>query len=122
MDEPSVTAEDQAQLNTFSRLSETLSIYEPRLAEAQREATADALSEAEVFAELEEPSHIRIKIGDGFAYLPPGEALAMLSERLNDHSSKCDELRRYHSALASEASALKTLLYAKFRGAINLER
>lgn len=35
MDEPSVTAEDQAQLNTFSRLSETLSIYEPRLAEAQ---------------------------------------------------------------------------------------
>ena len=72
--------------------------------------------------ELDEPAHIRIKIGDSFVHLPSDKALAILTSRLNGHRAACEELQRRYSEISTEAELLKATLYTKFRGAINLER
>ena len=114
-----VTWEDQKRINLFGRLNGRK--YEVAgeikgLTELQ-ENLADASDEA-MIADDDEMCYV---MGEGFAVIGSEEVGQRLEEFQAKNEAKLEKLTEEKEAIETKMAELKTLLYAKFKGSINLE-
>lgn len=142
--QPEVTTEDQANISRFSVLSQLSTDLEAQIeaARQQLEETGDAIEEIELL-ELEgdddlddiesdtdeanenaapREKKVPYSSGDAFFYLSISEVTDLLTQEKQGLEEKRDEYSSRLNNVRTEMDSLKTVLYAKFKGAINLEK
>ena len=117
--EGDVTWEDQQRINLFGRLNGRK--YEVAgeikgLTELQ-ENLVDASDEA-MIADDEEMCYV---MGEGFTVIDSDAVGERLEAFQAKNEAKLEKLQEERDAIETKMSELKTLLYAKFKGSINLE-
>ncbi|RKP15037.1 putative GIM3-Gim complex component, partial [Piptocephalis cylindrospora] len=119
--EVEVQAQDQQDINAFSRHTARLADLEEELekAKTEKEYLEDLSTELEL-ADEDEP--VRYRVGDAFVHLTVEEAQVSLERDQAKWDARVTEHEAEIDGIHGDLSALKSRLYAKFGNAINLEK
>lgn len=115
-----VTWDDQERINTFSKLNTRVRNLEEKLQDLklEKEALTDLSTELELG---DEDELVLYKIGESFLHIPHGRAMARLEKDQANLESEIGALSDRVDECQREMKGLKTVLYAKFGSAINLD-
>jgi len=115
-----VTWDDQQRINTFSKLNSRVRNLEEKLRELkqEKEALDDLSNELELG---DEDELVLYKIGESFLHIPHNRALKRLERDKSSLDSHISDLSDRIGGCEQEMQKLKTVLYAKFGSAINLD-
>ncbi|KAI8871222.1 Prefoldin, subunit 4 [Ramicandelaber brevisporus] len=120
--EVEVTWEDQSKINAFSRLNRAVESLELDLAKVRedQDALEDLASELELVIDEDEP--VPYKQGDAFVLVKLPKAQKMVQKELERRKDEADGIVKDIEKMKGEMGELKVYLYAKFKGAINLDK
>jgi len=115
-----VTWEDQQRISTFSKLNSRVRNLDEKLQEVklEKEALDDLTTELELG---DEDELVMYKIGESFVHIPHNRALKRLERDKSSLDSQVSDLSDRIEGCEKEMQKLKTVLYAKFGSAINLD-
>ncbi|KAF9780792.1 Prefoldin subunit 4 [Thelephora terrestris] len=115
-----VTWDDQQRINTFSKLNSRVRSLFEKLQEVKQEK--EALDDLSVELELgDEDELVMYKIGESFLHVPHNRALKRVEKDKSSLESQISDLSGRIGECEMEMQKLKTVLYAKFGNAINLD-
>ncbi|KAF9643172.1 Prefoldin subunit 4 [Thelephora ganbajun] len=115
-----VTWDDQQRINTFSKLNSRVRNLDEKLGELKQEK--EALDDLSNELELGDEDELVIyKIGESFLHIPYNRALRLLERDKSSLNSQISDLSGRIEECEKEMQKLKTVLYAKFGSAINLD-
>jgi prefoldin subunit 4 len=117
--ETDILLADQQAINRFARLTADRADISKNLTslEEQISALSDARDEVELLMEPE----VKVLVGETFILLSEDQALARIERSLEKSSQSKDELHVQVETIDAERQSLKSHLYARFGGNINLE-
>jgi prefoldin subunit 4 len=117
--ETDILLADQQAINRFARLTADRADISKNLTslEEQISALSDARDEVELLMEPE----VKVLIGETFILLSEDQALARIESSLEKTRQSKDQLHEQVETIDAERQSLKSHLYARFGGNINLE-
>ncbi|KAF8893547.1 Prefoldin subunit-domain-containing protein [Infundibulicybe gibba] len=119
-DAPEVTWEDQKRINAFSKFNTRIRGIEEKLGQLKQEK--EALDDISTELELaDEDQLVLYKVGEAFLHMPLPRALARLEKDQEAADARISSLAGAAEECEKEMKELKTVLYAKFGRAINLD-
>ncbi|KAJ3674715.1 hypothetical protein LUZ60_005331 [Juncus effusus] len=117
--EAQVTWEDQQNINKFGRLNNRLHELEDEI-KFSKEAN-ESLEDAGNELILSDEDVVRFQIGEVFTHMPKDEVETRLETMKDEAAVKLERLEEEKGAILAQMGELKTILYGKFKDAINLE-
>ncbi|KAI9297749.1 Prefoldin, subunit 4 [Neoconidiobolus thromboides FSU 785] len=119
--EVKVTYQDQNDINTFSKLTQTqeLVLNEIEALKQEREYLEELSEEMEL---MDEEELVPYQIGDSFIEMKLEEVQEKISLELEKLKLNLEGKQNQADKLVSDMKALKTKLYAKFGSSIHLEK
>ncbi|KAK7692404.1 hypothetical protein QCA50_004029 [Cerrena zonata] len=119
-DSAEVTWEDQARINSFSKLNGRVKAFEEKIEilKQEKEALDDLSMELEL---ADEDQPIMYRVGESFIHLPHSRAMKRLEKDKTDLDEELSQVSLKVEECETEMKQLKVVLYAKFGKAINLD-
>mmetsp|Transcript_28596 Transcript_28596/g.25309 ORF Transcript_28596/g.25309 Transcript_28596/m.25309 type:complete len:129 (-) Transcript_28596:40-426(-) len=116
-----VEKEDQLKINQFSRLNMKLTELKEDIKRKQEEL--DALEDAELaIEETMDDDGLKLFLGEVMIDVDEDQATKYQEKFMDEKKNEMDDLEEGTDEIESNMKELKTYLYAKFGGAINLEQ
>ncbi|KAL1921177.1 uncharacterized protein VTP21DRAFT_10893 [Calcarisporiella thermophila] len=119
--EVEVSWEDQKNINTFSKLNAKIDDLEDEYQKKKQEKEyLDDLSTELELADEDEP--VKYRVGDAFVHLSLSQAQERIEQEQASLDQQIEALGREIENVRGRMTELKTVLYGKFKNAINLEK